>query len=279
MGSVHLAVGSRGGLGEERPIMRPTCDLFGVPVSAITMNAALELIDEAIASRQRLQIGVVNAAKLVNMQRNDELRADVLSSDLVLADGIAVVWASRILGRRLPERVTGIDLMTGMLAHGNELGYRVYCLGATPEILERTLARIKQDYPGVVIAGGHHGYFSREDEAAIAADIATSKPDILLIAMTSPMKERFLARWSRALDVPVCHGVGGSFDVMAGHVQRAPAVWQRLGLEWLYRVKQEPRRLWKRYLTTNSAFLMMVAAAVIRQQLARARPPAPSAGT
>ena len=257
--------------------MIETRDLFGIPVSAVTMDRALQLVDEAVASRRRLQVGVVNAAKLVAMRRNDELRADVLSSDVILADGAAVVWASRVLRRPLPERVTGIDLMSGMLARGNDLGYRVYCLGATPEVLERATARISAEYPGVSIAGMHHGYFTLKQEAIVAADIARARPDILLIAMTSPMKERFLARWSRRLEVPVCHGVGGSFDVLAGRVRRAPERWQRLGLEWLYRVKQEPRRLWKRYLATNSAFVLMVAAAWIREHIARGTP-ARSAG-
>jgi N-acetylglucosaminyldiphosphoundecaprenol N-acetyl-beta-D-mannosaminyltransferase len=255
-----------------------TRDLFGVPVAAITMEGALGLVDQAVATRRPLQIGVVNAAKLVNMQRDGELRADVLSSDLVLADGMAVVWASRLLGRPLPERVAGIDLMMGMLARGHAARHRVYCLGATPEVLGGVLGRIKRDYPGLVIAGSHHGYFKDADEAAVAAHIAESRPDILLIAMTSPRKERFLARWSRELAVPVCHGVGGSFDVFAGYVQRAPDGWQRLGLEWLYRVKQEPRRLWKRYFTTNSAFIAMVAGALVRQQLARIRPAARASG-
>jgi N-acetylglucosaminyldiphosphoundecaprenol N-acetyl-beta-D-mannosaminyltransferase len=252
--------------------------LFGVPVAAITMDTTLGLVEEAVVTRRPLQIGVVNAAKLVNIQRDAELRADVLSSDLVLADGMAVVWASRLLGRGLPERVTGIDLMMGMLTRANAAGYRVYCLGATPEVLGGVLGRIKREYPGIAIAGSHHGYFKETEEGAVAAHIEAARPDILLIAMTSPRKERFLSRWSRQLAVPVCHGVGGSFDVFAGYVQRAPERWQRMGLEWLYRIKQEPRRLWKRYFTTNSAFVAMVAGALLRQQLARLRPAARATG-
>ena len=255
-----------------------TRELFGVPVAAITMDTTLGLVEEAVATRRPLQIGVVNAAKLVNIQRDTELRADVLSSDLVLADGMAVVWASRLLGRGLPERVTGIDLMMGMLTRANAAGYRVYCLGATPEVLGGVLGRIKREYPGITIAGSHHGYFKESEEGAVAAHIEAARPDILLIAMTSPRKERFLSRWSRRLAVPVCHGVGGSFDVFAGYVQRAPERWQRMGLEWLYRIKQEPRRLWKRYFTTNSAFVAMVAGALLRQQLARLRPAARATG-
>src|SRR5262245_39529353 len=205
------------------------------------------------------------------MQRSDELRADALSSASVFADGMAVVWASRLLGRPLPERVAGIDLMMGMREQGKAGGYRVYCLGASPDVLARVVGRIRNEYPGVIVAGSHHGYFNGDEEAAVAKDIAETRPDILFIAMTSPKKERFLSKWSRQLDVPVCHGVGGSFDVVAGYVQRAPERWQRLGLEWLYRVKQEPGRLWRRYLTTNSAFAMMVASALVKQQLSRIR--------
>jgi len=247
----------------------PTSDLFGVPIAAMTLNQALDHVDEAISARRRLQIGVVNAAKLVNMKRSAALRDDVLSSDLVFADGTAVVWASRILGRPLPERVAGIDLMMGMLARGHQRGYRVYCLGARSDVLQGVVDHIGRQYPGVIVAGMQHGYFTAAEEEKVVADIVRASPDILLVAMTSPRKEQFLARWSRQLAVPVCHGVGGSFDVVAGVVRRAPESWQGLGLEWLYRVKQEPRRLWKRYLVTNTAFVWMVFAALLRQQFGR----------
>jgi len=246
-----------------------TSELFGVPIAAMTLEQALDRVDEAISARRRLQIGVVNAAKLVNMKRSAALRDDVLSSDLVFADGTAVVWASRILGRPLPERVAGIDLMMGMLTRGHERGYRVYCLGARRDVLQGVVDHIGRQYPGVTVAGMHHGYFTAAEEERVVADIVQASPDILLVAMTSPRKEQFLARWSRQLAVPVCHGVGGSFDVVAGVVRRAPEAWQRLGLEWLYRVKQEPRRLWRRYLVTNTAFIWMVFAALLRQQFGR----------
>lgn len=233
----------------------------------MNMEQALACVDEAIATRKRLQIGVVNAAKIVNMKRDELLRRDVLSSNLILADGIAVVWASRILRRALPERVTGINIMMGMLKKGDERGYRIYCLGATDEVLDKVVDRIRKEYPGVVVAGKNNGYFSEAEEHAVADDIARARPDILLVAITSPKKEKFLARWSNRLDIPVCHGVGGSFDVMAGKVQRAPDKWQRLGLEWLFRVKQEPRRLWKRYLVTNTLFCALVFGEWIRLSL------------
>lgn len=233
-------------------------DLFGIPISAVTMGEALAIVDDAIARRASLQIGVVNAAKVVNMKRDPALNEAVLSSDIILADGMSVVWASRLLGRPLPERVTGLDLMLEMLRRGNERGYRVYCLGATGEVLDAALARMSAEFPNVELVGWHHGYFKDHEEPAIVAEIATTRPDILLVAMTSPKKEILLGRWGHALGVPVCHGVGGSFDVLAGKVRRAPQAWQRLGLEWLYRVAQEPRRLWRRYLVTNVMFCQLV---------------------
>ncbi|MCU7807558.1 MAG: WecB/TagA/CpsF family glycosyltransferase, partial [Candidatus Thiodiazotropha sp. (ex Semelilucina semeliformis)] len=112
--------------------------------------------------------------------------------------------------------------------------------------------------PGLTLAVRHHGYYSEDEAQSVADAVKNSKADILLVAMTSPKKERFLAKWMAYMDVPVCHGVGGSFDVYAGKVERAPESWQKLGLEWLYRVKQEPGRLWKRYLFTNLSFIWLL---------------------
>jgi len=236
----------------------PTVRLFDIPIKAMTMDQVLGLIEQAISSTSPLQIGVVNAAKVVNMYRNPALGADVLSSDVIFADGASVVWASHILGTPLPERVAGIDLMMGMLDRGQVKKYRVYLLGATEEVNQTVAERIKTDYPGVIVAGRRNGYFSAMEEEAIANHIAQARPDILLVAITSPKKEQFLARWSDRIKVPICHGVGGSFDVYAGKVKRAPLSWQRYGMEWLYRLLQEPGRMWKRYLVTNSLFCWLI---------------------
>ena len=241
-------------------------DLFGIPVAAMRMDAVLDQIERAIHTRQSLNIGVVNAAKVVNMRRDVSLRQAVLSSDLILADGISVVCASRLLGRPLPERVAGIDLMMGILERAARRRYRVFCLGATTEVLAGAVARAEADFPGLRVVGSYHGYFTAAEERYVAERIAASKADVLFVAMTSPRKEQFLARWSPRLRVPVCHGVGGSFDVLAGKVRRAPAGWQRLGLEWLYRLMQEPRRLWRRYLVTNTIFFWMLLLEMARQR-------------
>lgn len=247
-------------------------ELFGIPIDALTMPQMLDRVAAAISGRKRLLIGVVNAAKVVNMHRDQGLRQSVLDADVVVADGIGVVWASRILGAALPERVAGIDLMMEMLRRGNEEKWAVYCLGAAQDVLDRVVAHIAAHYPGVRIAGHRNGYFGAAEEPGVAEAIRTSRADILLVAMTSPKKEQFLARWQPTLGVPVCHGVGGSFDVVAGKVERAPESWQRLGLEWLYRVKQEPGRLWRRYLVTNVLFCGLVLRELVRGGTRKATP-------
>ena len=239
--------------------------LFGIPVWAVTQEQALDAAEVAIGRRERLLVGVVNAAKVVNMRRDARLRQAVLTADMILADGAAVVWAARLLGQRLPERVTGIDLMMGLLARSDARGYRVFCLGATDAVLASVTQRVAADYPNVKLVGRRNGYYTPDQEAAVADEIAAARADVLFVAMTSPKKEQFLARWAQHMGVPVCHGVGGAFDVLAGKVKRAPLAWQTLGLEWLYRVLQEPGRLWRRYLITNTLFCALV----LREMAAR----------
>jgi len=229
--------------------------LFDVRIDALTMDQVLDAAAEAVAQRRRLLVGVVNAAKLVNMRRDPLLRRAVLGADIIVADGMSVVWACRLLLRRLPERVAGIDLMVRLLERANENGWRVYCLGATEDVLRVLQERIRAGYPGVQLVGARNGYFSPEQEEQVAKSIACAKPDLLFAGMSSPKKEQFLADWAATMGVPVCHGVGGAFDVIAGKVSRAPMLLQRMGLEWLYRVLQEPKRLWKRYLCTNVVFV------------------------
>ena len=236
----------------------PSRHLFDVRIDALDTAQVLDAVDRAITERKRLLIGVVNAAKLVKMKADSALRRAVIGADLILADGMSIVWACRILRRPLPERVAGIDLMMDMLALADKRRYRVYCLGAKQDVLDEVVERIRTDYPNAIVAGARNGYFNEDEEAGIARQIADSKADMLFAAMTSPKKEMFLARWSPIMQVPVCHGVGGAFDVMSGKVKRAPVAWQNCGMEWLYRVLQEPGRMWRRYLTTNSLFVWML---------------------
>ena len=256
-------------VGVDELISFPKQVFFQIRFDSCTLVEALQLCDQAVASETPLTIGCVNAAKVVNMRRDSALRDAVLSSDLILADGAAVVWASQLLGRRLPQRVTGIDLFVGLLEQAAQHGRSIYLLGALPEVLERLVVEIENNYPGLTIAGHRHGYFTKFEEEAIADEIRRAQVDYLFLGIQSPNKEHFLARWGKQCGAKVCHGVGGSFDVLAGEVRRAPSSWQKLGLEWLYRLKQEPRRLWKRYLVTNTKFLLLLAREMVRRLVGR----------
>jgi N-acetylglucosaminyldiphosphoundecaprenol N-acetyl-beta-D-mannosaminyltransferase len=239
-------------------------DILGIPVNAFTMEDLLGVIDARIASRKRLLMGVVNAAKIVNARKNAELMRSVKQADLVLADGAPVVWLSHMLGTPLPQRLAGIDIMYRMLERASKQHFRVYFLGAKTEVVQRVVAVSASRYPNLVVAGYKDGYFSNGEDKAVAQTIKESRADILFVAMPSPQKENFLAKWFDFMDVPVCHGVGGSFDVMAGFTKRAPLWMQNCGLEWFYRLIQEPRRMWKRYMITNTIFIFLSIIEIIR---------------
>jgi N-acetylglucosaminyldiphosphoundecaprenol N-acetyl-beta-D-mannosaminyltransferase len=244
----------------------PAVELFSVPFDAITMDEAISRCTDAVERERYLQIGVVNAAKVMNMRRNPALRVSVAACDMVLADGQSVVWASQVLGRPLPERVAGIDLFMRLLAVAAVRQYSVYFLGARQEALDAMLAEVTARFPGLPVAGARNGYFAAAEEEQIARDIRDSGAQLLFLGLTSPKKEIFLASWGAFTQVRVAHGVGGSFDILAGVTKRAPLWYQRHGLEWLYRAKQEPIRLGRRYLKTNFSFMVLVAVAAVRQR-------------
>jgi N-acetylglucosaminyldiphosphoundecaprenol N-acetyl-beta-D-mannosaminyltransferase len=198
------------------------------------------------------------------LRRDPALSAACAAGDLIVADGMSVVWASRILGVPFPERVAGVDLMQRLLAAGGERGLRVYFLGARAEVVRKLVSDCATRWPGLVVAGFRDGYFGPGQHEAIADEIRAASPHLLFIGMPSPFKETWCERFRGRLGVPVMIGVGGSFDVLAGFVRRAPLAFQRLGLEWLWRLLMEPRKLWRRYLTTNSEFLWRVACARLR---------------
>jgi N-acetylglucosaminyldiphosphoundecaprenol N-acetyl-beta-D-mannosaminyltransferase len=247
--------------------------LLGVRIDPLRMPEVVSRCERAAAAHERLVVGVVNAAKIVAMQASADLRAAVLSADLVIPDGMAVVWASGLLGEALPERVTGIDLFEQLLAVAARRGLSVYFLGATDAVLEDLMAEMARRHPDLRVAGRCNGYFDDAEAGAVARAIDAVRPDFLFVGISTPKKERFLAEWAGRMQVGVCHGVGGAFDVLAGKVSRAPAWMQATGLEWLYRVIQEPRRMWKRYLVTNTRFASMLMREWLRRRpRARATP-------
>ena len=211
----------------------------------------------------------LNVAKFVKMRTDAELRADVEQADLIGIDGMGVVLALRLFGQRRVERVAGVDLMFALLDQCARLGLRPFILGAKPEVLERAAAVARERWPGLEFAGLRDGYFTAADEDDVAAEIRASNADCLFVAMPTPRKERFLHEYGRTLAVPFIMGVGGSVDVLAGAVSRAPGWMQRCGLEWLHRLLQEPRKMLWRYLSTNTAFILIVGRAWIGRLFGR----------
>lgn len=251
-------------------------EIFGLPFDALTMAQAVDRCREAIQCGEYLSIGIVNAAKVMTMRRDAQLKNAVTGCEMVLADGQSVVWASRMLGAPLPERVAGIDLFLELLAEAAHRAYRVYFLGARRDVLARMLDEIYHRFPGLQVAGARDGYFRPDEESSVAEEIRRSGADLLFVGMSSPKKELFLNRWGKATRARVVHGVGGSFDVLAGLTSRAPLWWQRRGLEWLYRALQEPLRLGPRYLKTNFAFIALVARESMRRCADHRPVPAPA---
>jgi N-acetylglucosaminyldiphosphoundecaprenol N-acetyl-beta-D-mannosaminyltransferase len=238
--------------------------VLGCRVDSVTLAEAVARAELAIATRDPIQHVAINAAKLVKYRRDAELRAAVDGCELATADGQAVVWASRLLGKRLPERVAGIDLMDALLAAASRRGYRVFLLGARQWVLERAEAAIATRFPAVDVVGRHHGFFGPAEEADVVEEIAAASPDLLFVALETPAKELFLARNRGKLGIPFVMGVGGAFDVLGGARRRAPAWMRRGGLEWLYRLAQDPRRLAGRYVVGNTLFTWLVLRDAVR---------------
>jgi N-acetylglucosaminyldiphosphoundecaprenol N-acetyl-beta-D-mannosaminyltransferase len=233
-------------------------NVLGFPITKLNLDGFVSRLEEFVASRKPHYVAMVNVAKLVKMRSDKELAESVLSAALVGADGVPLVWVSRLFGTPLPGRVNGTDLMYRLLERANEKNYRIFFFGATEEALEKVLEVVRKQYPGVQIAGSQHGYFAAAEELAIVQKIRNAQPDILFIAFGTPKKELWVKKYMSAMGVPLIHGVGGSFDVLAGVIPRAPLWMQRAGLEWLFRLCQEPRRMWRRYLTTNTVFFMLI---------------------
>src|SRR5581483_2975221 len=229
-------------------------DLFGCPIDVLTMAQTVELARSAMRDRVPVQHVALNVAKFVNMRSDAVLRSDVMGSDIIGIDGMGIILGLRLCGVPVKERVAGIDLFEEVLAVCGQDGFRPLLLGATPDVLRRAADAITARFPRIEIAGKRDGYYGPDSELEVVEQIRNSKADCLFIAMPTPRKERFLSAHRDRLGVPFIMGVGGSFDVIAGHVRRAPTAMQSMGLEWLYRIYQEPRRMWWRYAKTNTLF-------------------------
>jgi len=233
-----------------------------------TMDETVAAIHQAVLDDKFTQHVVVNVAKLINMREDATLRNSVCSCDIINIDGMGVVFGARFLGYKAIQRIAGIDLFYELLKISETEKLPIYLLGAKESTLQSTVSNIKNSYPEIIISGYHHGYFWENEEAVVDA-IKKSGAKLLFVAITSPKKENFINKWSTQLGVSFVMGVGGTFDVVSGEVKRAPIWMQNYGLEWFYRVIQEPKRMWKRYLITNTKFLALILREKIRLSLKR----------
>jgi N-acetylglucosaminyldiphosphoundecaprenol N-acetyl-beta-D-mannosaminyltransferase len=233
-------------------------ELFNIKVNNLTMSETIQIVEKAISDKTQIHYADLNADKVVSLQTDTELKKIYEDSTIINVDGQSVVWASRLLGKPIKERVTGVDLMGELVELAHQKNYKIYLLGAQEEIVTKLKDIYSHKYSPEIIAGYHNGYFGIDDEPRIVKNIVESNPHFLFVAITSPKKEEFLYRNKKQLEnVNFIMGVGGSFDVFAGKVKRAPVWMQKIGLEWLFRLIQEPQRMWKRYLVNNSKFILI----------------------
>lgn len=224
-----------------------------------SMKETLEKINKSINDKKQIHHVVINAGKIVSLQKDLKLRESINASDIINLDGQAVVWAARFLNKPAKERVAGIDLMVNLIEMASKNNFKIYLLGAKEEVVSKLASIYAQKYGKDLVVGYRNGYFTKEQEKDVIEDIVRSKPDMLFVAITSPKKENLLFQYKNELkSVGFIMGVGGSFDVLTGLTQRAPMWMQNAGLEWFYRFMQEPKRMWKRYLIGNFKFIALV---------------------
>ncbi|MDP9751284.1 WecB/TagA/CpsF family glycosyltransferase [Thermoanaerobacter pentosaceus] len=217
-------------------------DIFGVPIDRVTMIQAVEILKNFL-QEDRLHIVATPNAEIVMMAQKDKEYMEILNNtDLNVPDGSGIVFASKVFKKPLTERVAGFDLMLEFIKDISSKGVKIYLLGAACQVAEQARANLEKLYPGVKIVGTHHGYFTEEEENKIIEEINNKGAEVLFVALGAPKQEKWIYKNKDKLKVKIAMGVGGSFDVIAGKVKRAPYIYRKLGLEWLYRLIKEPWR-------------------------------------
>ncbi|MFD1179562.1 WecB/TagA/CpsF family glycosyltransferase [Paenibacillus puldeungensis] len=220
----------------------PTVSVFGIPVCKWGMQETVAYLTQVINSGVPHHIITANPIMMMAAIENPDYKAMMKTAELIIPDGTGVVWASQKGGEPVAERVPGYDLLHELMKQGEKLGWRVYLLGSTPEVIQETARRLAAQYPGVTIAGYHDGYFGPDEDEEIIQEIIQAAPHLLFVARGADTQEPWIAKYKATLGVPVMMGVGGSFDVISGRTKRAPKAFQKLRLEWLYRLLKEPTR-------------------------------------
>jgi len=222
--------------------MRKRVRILDVLIDVLTMSEAVGKIEEFIVEKKPHQVITANAEMVMLAQTDREFKGILQEADLVTGDGAGVVWASGKFGQKLPERVTGVDLVKNLLPLATQKGYKIFLLGAAPGVADTAAQKMQEKYPDLIIAGIQDGYFSAENEQTILAKIKEREPDILLVALGFPRQEKWIKKHLSFLQIPVAIGIGGTLDVFSGKVERAPVWMQKSNLEWFYRLLKEPKR-------------------------------------
>ena len=222
------------------------------------MSQTIDKIMTTIENKECIQHIFLNANKINLMQDDVELTKIVNQSQLINADGASIIWAGKQLGIPINERITGIDLFVKLIKIANDRHLKIFLFGGKQEVIEKVSAHFMKEFPSLEIVGIRNGYFTKEQEPEIVEQIVKSNADMLFVGFSSPQKEFWINRNLNKLNIPLSMGVGGSFDVVAGVVKRAPVWMQKHGLEWLFRFIQEPRRMWKRYFVGNIKFIALI---------------------
>ena len=239
--------------------------IFGCPIDILTMSETIDLARSAMRRRKTTLHVAMNVAKLVNMRTDLVLAEDVKNSDIIGIDGMGILLAAKLSGLPAKERVAGIDLLQELLAVCANEGFRPFFLGARSRVVLKAHDAVTAKHPSIRFAGTRDGYFAADREEKSWKKSAIAEQIVYSLQCRTPRKERFLSAYRDQLRVPFIMGVGGSFDVLAGEVMRAPALMQRFGLEWVYRIYQEPGRMWWRYFRTNTIFAGMMCLAVVKR--------------
>lgn len=232
--------------------------ILNTTIDVLSVKDTIELVEKYVNTKTSLHLMGVNADKINEVNENELMKAIVNSCGIINADGASVVLASKHLGKPLPERVAGIDLMQDLVKLSEEKGYSVYLLGAKQEVVEKTRDVLLEKHPKLIIKGIHNGYFKEDEWPNISKIIQKEKPDFVFVGITSPTKEYLIEFLQNDGNDCVFMGVGGSFDVISGNIPRAPKWMQKANLEWLFRVMKEPKRLFKRYFVGNRKFINAV---------------------
>jgi len=239
----------------------PRANILGVGVSGINMEAALCTIERWISQRESHYVCVTGVHGLVESRRDEELRRVHNSAGLVTPDGMPLVWLSRLMGFRQVERVCGSDLMLAVCERSANQGHSQFFYGGAPGVVETLAKRLQSRFPGLRVVGGYSPPFralSADEDRAVVERINAAAPDIVWVGISTPKQERWMFEHRRALNAPILIGVGAAFDFCACLKRRAPRWMQKSGLEWLFRLASEPRRLWRRYLVNNTWFLWLL---------------------